>query len=127
MEGREGALLAEPFVKASVGGVTLRFTLHAWQRCRQRAVPLWAVSLALEADPVFHHGDFVYCLTDRFLLRRGLNRLVERLRGLTVVVGRDGVIRTVKWDFRKRRKGCGRRRNAASWSSLPHRHRRQPR
>jgi hypothetical protein len=108
-------------VEVSVDGVTLRFTPHAWARCRQRAVPLWAVSLALEVAPVFHHGDFVYCLTDRFLLERGLNRFIGRLRGLTVVVRRDGVIRTVKWDFRKREKGCWRRRNRINWTSISRR------
>jgi hypothetical protein len=71
-------------VEVSVDGVTLRFTPHAWARCRQRAIPLWAVSLALEVAPVFHHGNFVHCLTDRFLLERGLNRFIGRLRGLTV-------------------------------------------
>jgi len=111
----------EILVEASVNGVTLRFTPHAWARCRQRAIPLWAVSLALEVAPVFHRGDFVYCLTDRFLLKRGLTRFIGRLRGLTVVVRRDGVIRTVKWDFQKKReRGFWRRRNWASISRLWH-------
>jgi len=111
----------EILVEASVNGVTLRFTPHAWERCRQRAIPLWAVSLALEVAPTFHHGDFVHCLTDRFLLKRGLARFIGRLRGLTVVVRRDGVIRTVKWDFQKRERGCWRRRNWVNWTSISRR------
>lgn len=112
----------ESIVEASVNGVTLRFTKHARQRCCQRAIPLWAVLLTLETDPVFDHGDLVYCLTDRFLLKRNLKRLVERLRGLTVVVRRDGVIKTVKWDFQRRQKGCWQRRNQFNWNSISRRY-----
>ena len=119
-------------VEVSVDGVTLRFTPHAWARCRQRAVPLWAVSLALEVAPVLHYGDFVHCLTDRFPQQShhcGIETFIGRLRGLTVVVRRDGVIRTVKWDFRKREKGCWRRRNRINRTSISRRWspRRQPR
>ncbi|MDR7450007.1 MAG: hypothetical protein QN197_12540 [Armatimonadota bacterium] len=37
-------------------------------------------------------------MTDRLLLRLGLAREADRLRGLTVVVSREGVVRRVKWD-----------------------------
>ncbi|MDR7400402.1 MAG: hypothetical protein QN144_13990, partial [Armatimonadota bacterium] len=50
-----------------------------------------------------------YRVTDRLLLRLGLAREADRLRGLTVVVTRDGVVRTVKWDFELRRRGQLRR------------------
>ena len=101
-------------IEASVSGITLQFTEHAWLRLCHRRVPLQGVLLALETDPIFDHGDLVYCLTDRFLMARRLSHLAERLRGLTVVVTRDGVIKTVKWDFQKKRKGLLRRR---SWAS----------
>jgi hypothetical protein len=68
-------------VEVSVDGVTLRFTPHAWARCRQRAVPLWAISLALEVAPVFHHGDFVHCLTDRFLFETGSYLFHREVKG----------------------------------------------
>jgi len=73
-------------VENSVDGVTLQFTPHALVCSRQRAVPLWAVSLALEVVPVFHNGDFAHCLTYRFLLKWDLTRFIGRLRGLMVVV-----------------------------------------
>jgi len=38
-------------------------------------------------------------------VRLGLVREADRLRGLTVVVTREGVVRTVKWDFWSRRRG----------------------
>ena len=50
----------------------------------------------------------MYRVTDRLLLRLGLAREADRLRGL-VVVTREGVVRTVKWDFELRRRGLLRR------------------
>jgi hypothetical protein len=85
------------------------FTNHATRRYQQRAVPQWAIGIALRARPRFSRGCLVYCVTDRFLLRQRLDHLADRLRGLTVVVSPDSAIVTLKWDNRLRRGGCLRR------------------
>jgi hypothetical protein len=69
---------------------------HARRRCQQRGVRPEDLEVALKAGPAHHHGDFVYRVTDRLLLRLGLAREAGRLRGLTVVVGWEGPVRTVK-------------------------------
>lgn len=89
---------------------------HALRRCQQRAVREEDLRVALRAKPVHDRGDLVYRVTDRLLLRLGLAREAERLRGLVVVVTRDGVVRTVKWDFELRQRGLLRRsRRGGRW------------
>jgi hypothetical protein len=89
---------------------------HARRRCQQRGVRPEDLEVALKARPVYHHGDLVYRVTDRLLLRLGLDREAHRLRGLTVVVARDGTARTVKWDFELRQKGLLRRSRRRRWA-----------
>jgi hypothetical protein len=78
---------------------------HARRRCQQRGVREEDVGVALKAKPVYNRGDLVCRVMDRLLVRLGLVREADRLRGLTVVVTREGVVRTVKWDFWSRRRG----------------------
>ncbi|MDR7416922.1 MAG: hypothetical protein QN200_10710 [Armatimonadota bacterium] len=92
---------------------------HARRRCQQRGVRLEDLEVALKARPVYHHGDLVYRVTDRLLQRLGLGREAERLRGLTVVVARDGTVRTVKWDSDARARGMLRRSRWAPGSGGP--------
>ncbi|MDR7414962.1 MAG: hypothetical protein QN193_02400 [Armatimonadota bacterium] len=82
---------------------------HARRRCQQRGVRPEDLEVALKAKPAYDQGDLVYRITDRLLLRLGLAREADRLRGLTVVVGREGLVRTVKWDSGLRQKGLLRR------------------
>jgi hypothetical protein len=96
-------------LEVDVDGNELKLTVHALRRMHQRGVASRAVLLALQAKPVIHGGDLIYRITDRFLIRSGLTCCADRLRGLTVVVRPDGVIRTVKWDYRRRRIGPLRR------------------
>jgi len=84
-------------------------TVHAQQRHQQRAVPRWAIELALRARPTSSYGALVHRVTDRLLLQIGREDVADRLRGLTVVTGHDGAIITVKWDARLRQRGCLRR------------------
>jgi hypothetical protein len=82
---------------------------HARRRCQQRGVRAADLRVALRARPVYDHGDLVYRVTHRLLVRLGLGREAERLRGLAVVVSPEGAVRTVKWDYDARRRGMLRR------------------
>lgn len=99
----------QPHSTAEVELVRPAFSRHAQQRHQQRGVPEWAIDLALRARPFYSHGALVYRVTDRLLLQLGREDLADRLRGLTVVTGTDGMVVTVKWDERLRRRGCLRR------------------
>lgn len=79
---------------------------HALRRCQQRGVREEDLRVALRAKPVHDRGDLVYRVTDLLLLQLGLARQADRLRGLVVVVTREGVVRTVKWNFELRRGLC---------------------
>lgn len=91
------------------GSRVVALSRHARMRCQQRGVRWEDVEVALRAKPTWNGGDLVYCVTDRLLLRLGLPHRADRLRGLTVVVTPHGVVRTVKWDEEKRKRGLLRR------------------
>ncbi len=107
--GPESPAVNAQVVEVTVDGSVLRFSAHALRRAQQRGIALRAILLALQTRPVFSRGDMVFRITDRFLMRIGHTCLADRLRGLTVIVTGDGVIRTVMWDRRSRRTGCLRR------------------
>jgi hypothetical protein len=110
----------EPYALNSVLPATLPpFTVHAEQRQHQRAIPQWAIDVALRAWPICSHGALIYRVTDRLLLQLGLEALPDRLRGLTVVTGIDGAIITVKWDARLRRRGYLRRSRLGRRGTMP--------
>lgn len=78
---------------------------HARTRMRQRAIGQAELHVALSVGDVSgSHGDLVYTVTDRCLRGTEWSRLTDRLRGLTVVITADNVVRTVKWLRRLRRR-----------------------
>lgn len=94
----------------------LQLSRHARERMRQRAIGDAELLIALAvARPAHHLGDVLYLVTDRCLRGTPWARLADRLRGLCVVIAPDGVVKTVKWHYRTRRRaGVLRRGNAAA-------------
>ena len=84
------------------------YSRYALQRCSQRGVSACDIELALlygTRNRTF--SDTEYVLTDRCLLKSGLP---ERLRGLCVIVTSGGVVKTVMFRYKvKRRPGLLRR------------------
>ena len=80
-------------------------TKHAQQRMQQRAIPEHYVDIALECGKAsYTRGATCYLLTDRSLMGTAYSHLTEALRGLQVVIGRDGVMVTAMWVDRVRSK-----------------------
>lgn len=117
----------EPYLYGQTAA-PLQMTDHSEQRHHQRAIPEWAIELALRGRPTWSHGRLVYRVTDRLLLQLGHEDMADRLRGLTVVTAVDGTIVTVKWDGRLRQRGCLRRSRLGRHGTTPliHRFRRRP-
>ena len=84
----------------------MKHTRHSRTRSGQRAISDDYIEIALShGKPSHSYGDMAYTLDDRSLLGTPFQSQTGRLRGLSVVVTRDGHIRTVKWVYhlRKRR------------------------
>src|SRR5438128_2508519 len=84
----------------------LRTSEHAGVRMQQRGVTARMVQIALlygERD--WSHGALCHRITERALCGTSFAAECDRLRGLCVVLGRDGMVITVKWDHRLRRPG----------------------
>lgn len=80
-------------------------TRHSARRGQQRAISQEHIDIALaHGRPSQSHGDTSYTLDDRTLQHTPYSRRADRLRGLTVVLTSDGKLRTVKWDYRIRRR-----------------------
>ena len=92
---------------------TLVVSHHARARMRQRAIGEAELHVALSVGYISHsHGDLVYTVTDRGLRGTEWWRLADRLRGLSVVITPDNVVRTVLWLERMRRRAGPARRQA---------------
>lgn len=84
---------------------------HARTRMQQRSIDPEMIEVALRYGRMRHdHGSEVYELGDRSLVGTPYERERERLRGLSVVMSRDGSVTTVKWAYHLRhRPGIGSR------------------
>lgn len=91
-------------------------TDHSRIRSQQRSIDDQVVELVLRYGHRRHsHGDMVYELRDRSLRGTPFEREADRLRGASVVLTSDGMVRTVMWDYRlRRRPGLLRRRRLAT-------------
>jgi len=95
----------------------LSHTRHSATRAQQRAISDQAIDIALahHGRRQHTHGDLSYTLDDRSLRHTPYARLADRLRGLTVVLTREGTIKTVKWTYAiRRRPGVLRSRGGAA-------------
>lgn len=107
----------EPEVAAEERETTL--TVHSQTRMQQRGITERMIRIALEhGERYWSHGAVCYRITERSLCSTPFVSESDRLRGLCVVVARDGSIITVKWDYHFREPGPLRRRNVANWSKL---------
>jgi len=96
-------------------------TEHSRTRMQQRGITERMILLALAyGERAWSHDCLCYRLTERSLCRTPHAAECDRLRGLCVVLARDGCIVTVKWDFRLRRPGPLRRANRENWRALQH-------
>lgn len=78
-------------------------TNHARTRSRQRCLGPAIIELVLRyGHRRQDHGDELYEIRDRDLLGTPFEKKADRLRGASVVLTRDGDIRTVKWQYRLR-------------------------
>lgn len=94
----------------------LRMTRHSSVRSRQRGIGQELIDLVLAYGHRRHcHGDVVFEIRDRSLRGTPYARQADRLRGATVILTQDGVVRTVMWDHRLRsRPGLLRRQRLAT-------------
>lgn len=101
------------------GSRELSLTLHSRSRMQQRGITARMVRIALEiGERQPSHEAVCHRITERRLLHTRFAAESDRLRGLCVVVSRDGRIVTVKWDYRLRQPGPLRRANAENWRQL---------
>lgn len=73
---------------------------HASRRMQQRAISADAIQIALQyGQKTYSHGRQCFTLTDRILVKTPYTKQCDQLRGLCVVVGPNGDVVTVKWQF----------------------------
>lgn len=102
----------------------LKMSGHADVRMQQRGVTPRMVQIALVyGDQTWSHGSVCHRITERVLCGTPFAAEADRLRGLCVVLGRDGTVITVKWDHRLCRPGPLRRSNWARWREVETGHR----
>jgi hypothetical protein len=87
---------------------------HAGVRLQQRGITPTMLSAALTYGlREWSHGAILCQVTDRALRGTPLSREGDRLRGLVLVLSRDGTLITAKWDRKLSRPGPARRQNLA--------------
>jgi hypothetical protein len=97
----------------------LALTLHSRARMQQRGITARMVRIALEyGERRFSRDAVCHQLTERALCGTPFVSESDRLRGLCVVISRDGSIITVKWEYRFREPGPLRRANAENWRKV---------
>jgi hypothetical protein len=112
----------------SLTNAALTVSGHAAVRMQQRGVTARMVRIALECgERAWSHGAVCHQVTERSLCGTPYATERDRLRGLCVVFGPDGMVITVKWDYRLCRPGPLRRANAERWREVQAAERHQPR
>lgn len=82
----------------------MTLTHHAQQRSRQRGIGAEEIQIAIDYGRHFHSWGDCVVLDDRSLIGTPYQHRAQELRGLCVVFGGDGCVRTVMWLHRLRRR-----------------------